>query len=255
MIRTHSLSTIRPLAVFLILAVPTQATAGPEEAAPPPIEATADPSVPTVQNSAPAPAPAPAPASFDTSDPAVSSAPRATAEPAPEEKTNSVPPPTPPEPQAHTTVIYGPTTPQNIEPAPRPPKINRNRGLVPTIVGFSAFGMSYLMGATVGATIIDSETIDDNGDDNVAFSNPSSRAYGRSLLVPLIGPFLAIPHATTAMGRLATVVLGLTQVGTLTLGVLGATRLAKSRSAAKMQLGIAPTPGFRGATAHLQMRF
>lgn len=110
----------------------------------------------------------------------------------------------------------------------------RNSGLGMTISGFTMFGTSYLISALIGTISID-----------YAESVGGSGKYGRRMLIPLGGPFAAIPRADSATGGLFTALLGVIQVGGFVLGTAGAIKYGS----AKRQLELSANSG------GLQLRF
>lgn len=137
-----------------------------------------------------------------------------------------------------------PPPPVLVAPAPAQPTLfdpqraglmhDRNSGLGMTISGFTMFGTSYLISALIGTISID-----------YADSVGGSGKYGRRMLIPLGGPFAAIPRADSATGGLFTALLGVIQVGGFVLGTAGAIKYGR----AKRQLELSASSG------GLQLRF
>lgn len=97
-------------------------------------------------------------------------------------------------------------------------KHRRNSGLGMTISGFTIFGSSYLISALVGTISLD-----------YAADIGGSGTYGRRMLIPVAGPFMAIPRTDSATGGLFTGLLGVIQVGSLALGTAGAIKFGRAR--------------------------
>lgn len=93
----------------------------------------------------------------------------------------------------------------------------RNSGLGMTISGFTIFGTSYLVSALIGTISLD-----------LAADEGGSGTYGRRMLIPVGGPFAAIPRTGSATGSLFTAMLGVVQLGGLALGTAGAIRLGRA---------------------------
>ncbi len=137
-----------------------------------------------------------------------------------------------------------PPPPMLVAPPPAPAVIfdpqraalmqRRNSGLGMTISGFTMFGTSYLISALIGTISID-----------YANSVGGSGKYGRRMLIPIAGPFMAIPRADSATGGLFTAFLGVVQVGGFVLGTAGAIKFGR----AKRQLELSANGG------GMQLRF
>ncbi|HFE46061.1 MAG TPA: hypothetical protein ENJ18_11315 [Nannocystis exedens] len=110
------------------------------------------------------------------------------------------------------------------QPQPQPPPIERatsKRGLGLMITGWSLLTASYALTALSGAIVIDTCSTSDTYD---------CRKLGRSLMVPVIGPFLATSQIDTMRGRLALAVFpGLSQVAGLSMGIAGSVLFSRSR--------------------------
>ena len=126
--------------------------------------------------------------------------------------------PSPPPPVV--VVAPAPAAPPPLAPAPPPPP-SRRRGVGMMIAGYSMFGMSYMITAFSGAVIIDRCDADATYD---------CRDLGRALMIPVLGPFLALPQIQTMTGRFAMIFFpGLMQAGGLALGIGGSVLHARSR--------------------------
>ncbi|MCA9687683.1 MAG: hypothetical protein KC457_36325, partial [Myxococcales bacterium] len=159
--------------------------------------------------------------------------------------TPAPPPPTPAPVPAPAPVppppVYQPVVPGSNAPSPMivDPRIaalkqQRNSGLGMTISGFTMFGTGYLISALIGTISLDLAA-DVNG----------TGQYGRRMLIPVAGPFMAIPRAGSATGGLFTGLLGVVQIGGLVLGTAGAVKFGR----AKRQLALSADAG------GLQLRF
>lgn len=142
--------------------------------------------------------------------------------------------PAPPPPPAPVLVAPAPAQPTLFDPQRAALMQDRNSGLGMTISGFTMFGTSYLISALIGTISID-----------YADSVGGSGKYGRRMLIPLAGPFAAIPRADSATGGLFTALLGVIQVGGFVLGTAGAIKFGR----AKRQLQLSAQSG------GLQLRF
>lgn len=193
------LHTTMALAVSAALLLPGTAMAAPDA----PDEA-------PVAVAAPVPVapPEPAPAS-DTEAPVVVVTPTAP------------PPPAPPAP----TVIYNH---QPLDHRSAALRHERNLGIGMTISGFTIFGTSYLISALIGTISLD-----------LAADTGGSGIYGRRMLIPVAGPFMAIPRADSATGGLFTGLVGVAQIGGLLLGTAGAIKLGR----AKRKLNLSASSG------------
>ena len=131
------------------------------------------------------------------------------------------PAPAPPAPPAPAYVPAEPATnapsPMLVNPQIAALKHRRNSGIGMTISGYTIFGTSYLVSALIGTISID-----------YARDVGGSGTYGRRMLIPLAGPFAAIPRADSATGGLFTGMVGVVQVAGFVLGTAGAIRLGRA---------------------------
>lgn len=193
--------------------------------------------------------------------PAAAPAPAATPAPQPYEAQPVAAPPAYAQPGPQP---YGPQT----GPAPYqpPPQQQRRRGKGMMIAGFVTFGSSYLVTALFGAGYLDaSRGFDSDGSDLDANTNDQRlRRLGGRLLIPVIGPLVAIPQLDSAIGTMGAVFSFIAQAGGLSLGIAGAVRY--TRDGRRMQaaqaglhlgkgvrLGAAPRLG--GGSLNLTYRF
>ncbi|MCB9566592.1 MAG: hypothetical protein H6710_05160 [Myxococcales bacterium] len=132
--------------------------------------------------------------------------------------------PAPAEPAATTVVVAPQPAPA---PAPAPvygPRKKRGVGLM--IAGWTLFGVSYAITAFSGAIIVDNCSTSDTYD---------CRRLGGSLMIPVLGPFMALPEVQTMSGRMAMIFFsGLPQVGGLSMGIAGAVLFSRSRRGYQM---------------------
>lgn len=143
--------------------------------------------------------------------------------------------------------------PPNFAP-PGPPR----RGRLPMIVGWSAFGGTYLLTATIGIILHNSTRIcDDSGE--------SCRRPGLHLLIPVVGPlFLVRDYAETESGPLFTVFDMLFQSASLAVGIAGTVMYVRGRKRAAagltgVHLGrgvhLGAAPRLHGGALQLSYRF
>lgn len=135
------------------------------------------------------------------------------------ESTETYVEPAEPPPDAQVVIAPPPQTePQEPPPVYRP---NKRRGLGLMITGWSLFVASYGITALSGAAIIDNCDASDDYD---------CRKLGGSLMIPVLGPFLATSEVDNMTGRFALVVFpGLAQVAGLSMGIAGTVLFARSR--------------------------
>ncbi len=126
----------------------------------------------------------------------------------------SEPAPAPPPP---VLIAPAPARPTFMDPQRAALLHQRNSGLGMTISGFTMFGTSYLISALIGTISID-----------YANSVDGSGKYGRRMLIPIAGPFMAIPRSDSATGGMFTALLGIIQVGGFVLGTAGAIKYGRA---------------------------
>jgi hypothetical protein len=134
--------------------------------------------------------------------------------------TAPAPPPTPaPPPPAYVPVVPGSLAPSPmlVDPHIATLKHQRNSGIGMTISGYTMFGTSYLISALIGTISLD-----------YAADVGGTGKYGRRMLIPIAGPFLAIPRADSATGGLFTGFVGVIQVAGFMLGTAGAIKLGRA---------------------------
>jgi hypothetical protein len=99
--------------------------------------------------------------------------------------------------------------------------------------GFSVFGASYLITALAGAITIDNGNAD--RDDREV-------QLGQALMIPVAGPFIGASRTRSATGAFGSALVGVIQVSTLTVGIIGSVKIARSNRQLRMSL----KPGYAG---------
>lgn len=131
------------------------------------------------------------------------------------------------------------------------------------ITGWSMFGSAYLVSVVVGAAAADAgyyaeqPDIDPEIERELSYHLPAERrvAYGKRMMVPVVGPFMASSLTTTASASVATAALGVVQTVGLVVGTIGTIQYARDRRAARAyRLSAGPLPGGGGAVS-VSMRF
>jgi hypothetical protein len=132
------------------------------------------------------------------------------------------------------------------------------------IVGWSVFGSFYLISTFVGTSAIDQARCNGGGgfeEDNLECTTDEARQrYGRRMLIPVVGPFMA---AATAAGDAQAIFLGVNQVAGLVMGIVGTARYVSTgkSTVASLPIGhgrtlsvdVQPTTG--GGAARATLRF
>jgi len=118
-------------------------------------------------------------------------------------------------------------------PAPRP-KIRTGRGLLAG--GISLAGTTYLVSSLSGALAADL----------------GSPMWGRSMMIPVAGPFIATGFTDTYTGAWFTAALGVAQAAGVVMTIVGASRHRRYRRS-QVSMAAAPTRG--GGHAALTVRF
>ncbi len=213
------------LTLALSLSLPAVAFAAPPEASPASVQ--------------PAPAVAPQP------DPAVQPQPSVQPQPAPVAQPSAGRPLYDPfagqpesAPVAQPQHVPAPVVyPQPVEPAPPPVAAPRPRmkGKGLAIGGFSMFGAAYLFTVLGGAIAYDT----------------GMPAVGRSLMIPVVGPFIGFanldmdndPSDAVALGTLGMVFSGIFQIGGLAMGFAGVGLMVRSHAERRYGARLGPGPG------------
>jgi hypothetical protein len=144
------------------------------------------------------------------------------------------------------------------QPPPYSERIYQDRKSGPKLVaaGFTLGITAYVFTTLAGALTIDKAremTDDPLTPENEARHRADRRAYGRALLVPGIGPGIAIARADTAMRAWGAGFAGLAQGLAVGLTIVGIHRLARARRLER--LSVAAMAGSREAHVSLGVRF
>jgi hypothetical protein len=107
--------------------------------------------------------------------------------------------------------------------------------------GFSVFGASFLITALAGAI-----TIDNGNADN----DEREVQLGQALMIPVAGPFVGAARTRSATGAFGSALVGVIQVSTLTVGIIGSVKIARSNRQLRMSL----KPGYAGG-AGFELKF
>jgi hypothetical protein len=100
----------------------------------------------------------------------------------------------------------------NADLTPALPKPRPRKGLM--IAGWSVLGGGYLFSVVVGLLVLAK-------DDEPGTTCLNCDEVGPKLMIPLVGPFMAIPDADGADGKSVAAILGVVQLTGLTLGIVG----------------------------------
>jgi hypothetical protein len=116
--------------------------------------------------------------------------------------------------------------------------------------------VSYLSTSMAGAVAIDRAR--DLEDDPLTEADESAhasdrRAFGRALLIPIVGPYVAIPRADTALRGWAAGLSGVAQGVALGLTIAGIVR--RSRALRPSRVAVSPIAGREGAGISMRVRF
>lgn len=129
------------------------------------------------------------------------------------------------------------------------------RGLL--IGGAALGGLAYLYTSLAGALAIDKArglaTDDPGTPGNEGRARAERRAYGRALLVPGIGPALAIPRADTAIRAWGAGIAGVTQAVAIGMTIVGLYHLGRAHRLERLSLGA--MAGAQQAHVSLAVRF
>ena len=190
---------------------------------------------------APAPAPAPA-APAPVVEVAPAPAPTATA-PAPAAAT--VPAATPPPPSAAFT-------------CPPPPPVEVKKGTVLIASGLALTGATYFFSALFGAIAIHKArkaAVPDNPltPEDEARPTDRDRKRGQALMIPVVGPFLAMKHTPSVTNQFGNAFNGALQVTGVVLAIVGAVRQSRYNQAKRW--GVAAAPGPEGARISFDVHF
>ncbi len=147
-----------------------------------------------------------------------------------------------------------PVPPPRIAPAPPPPPTDDKDTTGMIVAGASMAGAFYFFTSLAGAVVIDKtrrpSTLDELGKRTI---DTRRLNYGRSLLVPVAGPFIAMHYTRSATERWGLALTGVAQSVGIVLALVGATRRARARRAER--IGVSPGFAAGGATMGVQGRF
>ena len=149
-------------------------------------------------------------------------------------------------------------------PSPYADRIHKDRksgrGLL--IGGLSLGGFTYLYVSLAGALIIDKARSMPSDDPftpgNEGRARDDRRAFGRAMLIPGIGPALAIPKADTALQAWGAGLATITQLTAVTMTLVGIHRLARARRFERLEqqrLSVGAMASSQGGHVSLSMRF
>jgi hypothetical protein len=136
-----------------------------------------------------------------------------------------------------------PTPPPPVyEPPPYSDRIYKDRksGRSLLIGGITLGVTAYVYTSLAGALVIDKARAlhdDPLSMENEARHRADRRAYGKAMLIPGIGPALAIPKADTAMRAWAAGMAGLAQAAAVTMTLVGIHRLGRARRLERLSWG------------------
>ena len=98
-------------------------------------------------------------------------------------------------------------------PTPTEPRPEPNRTLL--FVGLEILGGAYVFSVLVGLMLV-SEVMVDEGETCV-----NCQSAGAPMFIPLVGPFIALPHADEGAGRVVSALMGSVQVAGLCVAAIG----------------------------------
>jgi hypothetical protein len=144
------------------------------------------------------------------------------------------------------------------QPPPRPvlvPPARLRGGKQMIIAGAATLGTFYFFSSMVGALAIDKGRQPKHDPMTGALEGPDRRriSYGRALLVPVAGPFIAMAHTDTAIQRWGSALTGAAQVTGALLVLAGMVRNARARRWERVSLGAGYGAG--GASVSIAGRF
>lgn len=155
---------------------------------------------------------------------------------------------------AAAPTVSPPPPPPVYTPPPYSDRIYKDRksGRSLLIGGITLGVTAYVYTSLAGALVFDKArdmrddplTMEDEGRDRA-----DRRAYGRALMIPGIGPALAISKADTAMRAWGAGMAGLTQAAALTMTIVGLHRLGRANRRERLSFGAMAS----GQQAHASM--
>jgi hypothetical protein len=122
--------------------------------------------------------------------------------------------------------------------------------------GLVTLGVMYTLTSLSGAIVIDGAREKHRTDPMTGATLAPDRKrvnFGRAMLIPVAGPFLAISYAPKAMQRWGAAFAGATQLAGAVLAIVGTARLRRARMIQRYQLGAGLARG--GAVVGLSGRF
>lgn len=136
------------------------------------------------------------------------------------------------------TQIEPPPPPAPIQPAPpgqpttpTQQKIYPRKGMM--ITGWIMLCASYLASSLIGVIVMD------QADEEYSDCGERCKRLGGYMLIPLAGPFVAIPHTKSYTGKWGMAALGVSQVAGLVLGIIGTVwHIQDKRKAEAMHSGL-----------------
>lgn len=154
--------------------------------------------------------------------------------------------------------------PPTYTPSPYADRIHKDRksgrGLL--IGGLSLGGFTYLYVSLAGALIIDKARTMPSDDPltpgNEGRARDDRRAFGRAMLIPGIGPALAIPKADTALQAWGAGLATITQLTAVTMTLVGLHRLGRARRLERLEqqrLRVGAMASSQGGHVALSVRF
>lgn len=178
--------------------------------------------------------------------PACATAPAAAASPVPAPTVAATPTPPSPPPSPYADRIYK----------------DRKSGKGLLIGGLSLGGFTYLYVSLAGALVIDKARSMPSDDPftpgNEGRARDERRAFGRAMLIPVVGPALAIPKADTALQAWGAGLATITQLTAVTMTLVGLHRLARARRFERLEqqrLSLGAMASAQGGHVALSMRF
>lgn len=142
--------------------------------------------------------------------------------------------------------------PRPVGPPPTPSRLKGGNEMI--IAGAVSFGVFYFFTSLAGAVAID-KARDGRTDPITGHHSIDKRKlnYGRGMLIPVAGPFIAMGYTDSAKQRWAAVLTGSVQAAGAVLVLAGMVRNARLRRWERMQVGAGYTPG--GAGVSISGRF
>lgn len=158
------------------------------------------------------------------------------------------PAPTP----APSTVVVNVPPPRPVGPPPPPSRLKGGNEMI--IAGGVSLGVFYFFTSLAGAVAIDKAR--DGHRDSITGAHSIDKRklnYGRGMLIPIAGPFIAMGYTDSAKQRWAAVFTGSVQAAGAVLVLAGMVRNARLRRWERMQIGAGYAPG--GAGVSISGRF